>query len=533
MWFMVKNLYREVYTPNWLSQFVHNWPHISYKTFTKYNSTFAPYDDKYVETLLFWAGMPIVWLGFCIVALLLFSCCLCLKRNQPVNIRKGIIRLRWWLIITMLLCVTSIGVCFYGNGVTAAGIHHYVQATEGANETVMEIESIVNDIDNEMESVGTASDELLQRLPDCTSNDTALNILRQFAEDVKVVSQKITANISGIEDKFDTSLFNGLVSSSDSIREYHLWGWSIFIGLLCVDIALCLAVILCTAKSLRGGIIFCCILLIIAFTLVWIVIGGELFLTVALSDFCVAPEQFIYSEGRKYNTDKDILYYYVECNDPVASPFKESFSLANSLYDKAQKDIDNIDRDCSQSESVTEIVMGLYSLFGEFHQSMEYLKVIANCRLLNENYKWAIFSLCYNSLSGLGYQVLFGAILGMLWLIAICQGTLLASRLGRRKMNYDGGQEDPFLPPRDGAATLERYSARREQPSTSGVGRRPTSAVSQRGSSLISQSNVTVPDDLPPSYTLAISRDRPNQRGGNRQVTESLDNSRYSGASLV
>lgn len=47
-------------------------------------------------------------------------------------------------------------------------------------------------------------------------------------------------------------------------------------------------------------------------------------------------------------------------------------------------------------------------------------------------------------------------------------------------MNYDAGQEDPFLPPRDGAATLERYSARREQPSTSGVGRRPTSAVSQR-----------------------------------------------------
>ncbi|PIK35287.1 hypothetical protein BSL78_27889, partial [Apostichopus japonicus] len=215
----------------------------------------------------------------------------------------------------------------------------------------------------------------------------------------------------------------------------------------------------CTAKSLRGGIIFCCILLIIAFTLVWIVIGGELFLTVALSDFCVAPEQFIYSEGRKYNTDKDILNYYVECNDP--SPFQESFSLANSLLLKAQEDIVNIARDCSHSESVKEIVMGLDSLFGEFHNSMDDLKVNANCRFLNEDYKLAIFSLCYNSLAGLGYQVLFGAILGMLWLIAICQGTLLASRLGRRKMNYDGGQEDPFLPPRDGAATLERYSARR------------------------------------------------------------------------
>ncbi|PIK36386.1 hypothetical protein BSL78_26780, partial [Apostichopus japonicus] len=460
-------------------------------------------------TLLFWAGMPIVWLGFCIVALLLFSCCLCLKRNQPVNIRKGIIRLRWWLIITMLLCVTSIGVCFYGNSVTATGIHHYVQATEGANETVMEIESIVNDIDNEMESVGTASDELLQRLPDCTSNDTALNILRHFAENVKVVSQKITANISGIEDKFDTSLFNGLVSSSDSIGEYHLWGWSIFIGLLCVDIALCLAVILCTAKSLRGGIIFCCILLIIAFTLVWIVIGGELFLTVALSDFCVAPEQFIYSEGRKYNTDKDILNYYVECNDP--SPFQESFSLANSLLLKAQEDIVNIARDCSHSESVKEIVMGLDSLFGEFHNSMDDLKVNANCRFLNEDYKLAIFSLCYNSLLH-SSPILTVVTYCLVWDIKFClvpfwyvvahcymPGNSVSFEAWQEENELRWGSGDPFLPPRDGAATLERYSARREQPSTSGVGRRPTSAVSQRGSSLISQSNVTVPDDLPPS----------------------------------
>lgn len=49
MWFMVQNLYLEEYTPNWLAKFVHSWPHISYKTFTSYNSSFAPNNDKYVE----------------------------------------------------------------------------------------------------------------------------------------------------------------------------------------------------------------------------------------------------------------------------------------------------------------------------------------------------------------------------------------------------------------------------------------------------------------------------------------------------
>lgn len=203
---------------------------------------------------------------------------------------------------------------------------------------------------------------------------------------------------------------------------------------------------------------------------------------------------------------------------------------------------------CPDTESVTELLQTMRNTIDDFEASMDDLKATVNCQILNEDYKTAIFSLCYNSLSGLGYQIVFGIVLGMLWLIAICQGTLLASRLGRRKMNYEADQEDPFLPPRDGSATLERYSSRREQqPSTSGAGHRPTSAVSQssnalphfpviisnRGSSLISQSNITVPDDLPPSYTLAISRDRPNNRGGNRTTTDSSDNNRYSGASLV
>lgn len=547
MWFMVKNLYREEYRPIWLAKFIHNWPHISYKTFTKKDADFAPDDEEYVETLLFWAGMPIVWLGVCIVALLLFSCCLCMKRNQPVSIRKRITRLKWWLIFTILLCVGAIGVCFYGNSTSATGIHHYINAVEEANSTLADIHSEVTSVNNEMRSAGITTQDLQREFSSCTNNQTAKATLDRLSQEIQDATMHITSNITKIQEKLDGDLIDSLLQSSSSIRQYHFWGWSIFIGLLLLDLLLCLYVIFCTGKLIRGGIILGCILLIIAFTLVWIMTGAELFVAVGLSDLCFNPNPYMLHEGSKHGLEEDVVKYYIECRQTTSDPFEKMFADSQRDLLQVQNNKDQISKLCSKSEAAKAILNDLQEILDSSTKGFNQLHVSANCQQLNGEYKLAIFGLCYNGLSGLGFQLLCGTILGMLWLVAICQGTLLASRLGRRKMNYDADQEDPFLPPREGTATLERYSARRDQASTSGLSRRPISSTSQssnalphfpviisnRGSSLVSQSNnVSVPDDLPPSYTLAISRDRPNQRNGNRQSSETSDN-RYSAASLV
>lgn len=88
------------YQPSCLVTFLHKFPRLDF-TFKKTDNTFNADSQLYVEALLFWGAVPIVWLLFSLLLFLVYFCYRCCQRD--VETKQRMPCLMWSLSILALV----------------------------------------------------------------------------------------------------------------------------------------------------------------------------------------------------------------------------------------------------------------------------------------------------------------------------------------------------------------------------------------------------------------------------------------------
>lgn len=131
------------------------------------------------------------------------------------------------------------------------------------------------------------------------TNTTALAIMMDTAQ---LVTRNTTEAVSGIE----AALYFIQPSQSDQLLKmlideyefYELLRWPITLGFLTFLLFLCTVLVIGVARSSRCLLIFFCVLGLFTVAICWLLSGIYLATSVAVADFCVAPQQHICNQQR-------------------------------------------------------------------------------------------------------------------------------------------------------------------------------------------------------------------------------------------
>ncbi|XP_072042964.1 protein tweety homolog 1-B-like [Amphiura filiformis] len=575
MWQLIPYYYSENYAVYWLAKWFHSWPHITYDGFKVYDSTFDPEDKTYIETLIFWAGLPVVCLILALGVLFIYCCCQCCNRRRN-NFRTGIHAqikktkiFQWLLIIFALLCTGVIGVGFYGNEGMASGLQHFVNSADQANNTIDTTEKEVSTLNRDLSS------NLTKEITDLrvVFNENIDN--RTVKQDLDQLTKRMSSFIEMAVLSLDVGYFAG------EVEKYEYFRWVGVIVVLCLQLIICLLA-LCgagrTSKPILAGVSVLSTFIIIV---VWMMVGGEIFVIMGASDFCVDPNQFLIKEAqRNSRLSEDVLKYYINCNATSMSPFKKSLQLASKDLSLADSVLDDIVRKAKpyylEEPTVKSQVELVSSTLQECQSDLQEVTASLDCTTIHQDYTTALYSVCYDALTGTSLLLAASVAAGFLLFISIFFAANLVKNIVKRKIDYEVDQEDPFLPPNN--PTLERFRRNEDinrpyrrpdtspgprlsyQGSVQGYGvTTPGPRLSYHGivqgycsdndarpqgplgtpagytagarSSFVDDSPLMTSggfESPPPSYTLAMSRD--NQNNSRHQNSR---NSRNSGASLV
>ena len=118
----------------------------------------------------------------------------------------------------------------------------------------------------------------------------------------QLVTKNTSEAISGIE----AALYFIQPSQSDQLLKslidefefYELLRWPITLGFLTFLLFLCTVLVIGVARSSRCLLIFFCVLGLFTVAICWLLSGIYLATSVAVSDFCVAPQQHICTQQR-------------------------------------------------------------------------------------------------------------------------------------------------------------------------------------------------------------------------------------------
>ncbi|XP_077979881.1 protein tweety homolog 2-like [Glandiceps talaboti] len=448
------------YTATWLAEWFHDWPRLLISQgFDGSNSTFLPDSYDYLEALTFWAALPVAWLFLSFLLFLIYFCCWCCCCRNPKGKRK-IPCHKCMLVCCTLLCLGAIGVGLYGNQVMTDGVKSFAEAAEDANNTLVDVETQVTIIDR------TLSDDLTQSLEDLQgifgtpiSNETVQQKLLQVTTDMIQEVERAANSVVKVKEDLDKIDVN-LAEIADMTNHYEFYRWLITIIVLGWEVIVCLMVFIGVCKTSRCILFLSAVLGLITLIICWTTLGAKLFLTLAISDFCVTPDIYILDQTADKPLDEDVMKYYLYCYPSSYSPFEESLEngqlnldmaqanlrklnkWADPYYPTAMSKIHVIDRDLNQTETALQEVTAL-----------------VDCEVLNGDYMQALNGLCYQVLNGLTFLLLCTAVCGIMFSMLILVGSCAWRKLVNKKDYYKVEKTDPYFPkPQESSAPyLENY----------------------------------------------------------------------------
>ncbi|XP_071506440.1 protein tweety homolog 1-A-like isoform X3 [Diadema antillarum] len=465
MWQLVEHYYSQNYSAMWLANFFHSWPHISYNGLKRQNPTFDPSNDAYVQSLIFWAGVPILWLLLTLMVSLIFSCCLCCRRRRmvdPASPRPAVRCPQRFLIISAFCCLGLLGVGYYGNEASAIGVHHFVNSADEINETVTQIDYKINQIEDDLDvTIPAEVEELETQLQRTVTNQTVLEAMLAMTEGLKTASQTAAANLADVLGQLSHSGLDASVLLAN-IMYYDYFRWMGIILLLTFQLVTCLLIILAASRASRYLLVLSSILCIVCLLIIWCMVAAELFAEIGMSDLCVDPNRYLISEAAKRSEiSEEILRYYIECSDSIKNPFSSSITQANNQLAAAQESLASLEALIKQySPSSESYANSVNDTLKEVIGYTQQVTALVDCNSIHRDYISAVHGICYDTLAGTGFLLLSGVVLGLVLTLVLCMSSTLASRIARRKINYEVDQEDPFLPPQTSSATLERFRRR-------------------------------------------------------------------------
>ncbi len=426
MWHLIGFKYAEEYVSFWLTEFLHSWPHIAYQGLVKYNSTFDPDDPKYVQTLIFWAAIPILLLILSLLLVIVYGICRCCRngkrRGHPVvNRPRRTSCVKWTIISLALLTTAFVGAGFYGNETTASGVQHFIQSAEDSNETIESAEREIHNISNDLTVVLAGEVEQLERLFETPIVNRSRQLeLQRLTLVLKHMVNDAAHNISAINSAFSNDVDISFLISE--VQYYETFRWLGFVGVFFFELIISLMVLCGACTRSRCSLICSALLCTFGILVVWCLAGAEIFVAMGLSDFCVDPNSFIIKEAKKNSgMSDDLINYYVHCDKSTTDPFSQGLSSANKylvLADSVLDDILSLSKGYYDQTNITATQRTVNSITSD----LQVLTASLDCTTgIHKDYTTSLYAVCYDVVIGVTFMLLSAVLSGLLFtLILVC-----------------------------------------------------------------------------------------------------------------
>lgn len=436
------------YRTSWLADFFHKFPHIDL-SFEKTNSSFNPENVTYREALGIWAGLPVLGCALLWVTFLIFFCLRCCRKSERKQTKMGCSRVSAGLFL--FLACGALGAAFYGNEAVHSGVNSFVDAVQMTNTTVENSLVVLNTLDSLAETLKTKDVPALQNavntyVTNTTTRTAVLNSITQIVTNCDLAKGDLV-NVR----KNATQVNTETVVHYTQMTEFYRWVSTVMV--FCVFVIIFLVVFIGLLRRSKWMLMVAATLSVIFMLFVWLAAAVYLALSVAGGDLCVDPNTFVVSK-MEGTIQKAILLDFINCNDASKQPY-----LLMEILDAQQQvtqAITALNTTVNISAPYTDKLFGpvgilrqdLRSVAGNI-SSLGFL--VGSCDTIHGEYIEALNGICHTALIGVGFLVLFSALVGLLGAVLVFCTALAWPHFGRRRQHrhrdHDSVDDtDPFLP---------------------------------------------------------------------------------------
>ncbi|KAF4521188.1 hypothetical protein B566_EDAN010650 [Ephemera danica] len=430
------------YAPTPVAVFFHRLPHINI-LLRRVNATFNPSNEAYIEALGLYASVPAAWLILTLFVLLVYLLTRCCDRNP--RRKRSITPLKWVLGFFAILCCGAVAVGLYGNDDVHNGL---VQVLASAAN----MEELLNAVKNEtLQAERTLQRQvqpllmtLQSRVSAMTSGNATIRglVLATVAgmQGNATVALRSTKNVSGPLSGLSLETLLFVIHTGEIIR------WPVTMAVLSLLLVFCFILLFGVVRHARGALIAFSVFGLFAVITSYLMSSLYLTTAVALSDFCVNPDQFVEREvsGNALSIQRELAHYYVRCDGAVSNPLGPRLSNGQRAVDglvaglsRAATLLPSLSHDLRIDDLVSAVNVSERLLSG--------LEAKLSCHSLHRHYQHALHGVCDLSLFGLTFMLCSSAAAGLLFTLLVWIDSHTWIYIRKRPEYLQVDEQDPFL----------------------------------------------------------------------------------------
>ncbi|XP_025090021.1 LOW QUALITY PROTEIN: protein tweety homolog 2-like [Pomacea canaliculata] len=430
----------------WLSDFFHRFPHVDF-SFRLTNATFQPESTSYRESLEFWCAVPVVWCVLLWLAFLIFFCLRCCCKVERKQ--KKALCSRLCIGLFLLLGCGALGAGLYGNEEAHAGVQDFVDAVVATNRTVENAFEVVSALDNVANDLQGRDAKALQNAVISISNVTVREMISDYISQIKTNVAKVSKDITSVKKQGLHVNTEAVVNVTDEVEKYR---WISTVTVYSAYFALFALVFTGLLKKSKRILIASSALSILCMAFMWILTSAYLAASVGMGDLCADPDTFVISQVKK-QVEIDILEAYITCSDK-SKPFQEDILDSQTLITQAIVTLNTTVNLTAPFHIDDKIAVPVSMIRQDLRLGPWYLSSlltsVGTCDTINNMYVQAVNSICYTTVIGAGFLVLFSAVVGLCSTFIVIFAACTWPYLGRSRERSRGytpvDDTDPFLP---------------------------------------------------------------------------------------
>jgi hypothetical protein len=361
--------------------------------------------------------------------------------------------------ILALFTIGVIGLGFYGNQETKKGFDTFATAVNDGQLTSYKMQQEVDNLQRVLTDRVDKNIDGMQRIfqnhPDLTESQQS---------DLERVSQKSQGHTrSVVQSAINIQSRASKVNIGTVVRYTNLVGFWLWLGviiLLSCFVLLCLNLLAGIGHSSKCLLLLFCALGIIMLVMCWIAAGIFFGISIGVSDFCVDPNTSVakflttpmktYSEP-DYNTpiDKEVVKYYLVCDNRMPNPFKNALQDAQDSVRQANNTINRAINIAINSINKNELRGQMESINSGLDETINillHITALVECTNLHKDYTVAIKGVCNTALPGFAFLLLSTIVTGLLFTLLVLMASRAWRHFTRRKGYQEVDEDDPFLP---------------------------------------------------------------------------------------
>lgn len=213
-----------------------------------------------------------------------------------------------------------------------------------------------------------------------------------------------------------------LEALAEHVDLYDWYRWLAYLGVLLLDVGICLLVLVGLIRSSKGILVGVCLLGVLALTISWGTLGLELAVSVGSSDFCVDPNTYVTRMVEEHSVlSGDTLQYYLACSPHAANPFQQTLSGSHKVLVEMQDLVAELLRTVPrESPATVDPLLRVQEVLNGTEVTLQHLTALVDCRSLHLDYVQALTGLCSDGVEGLIYLTLFSFVTALMFSSIVC-----------------------------------------------------------------------------------------------------------------